>query len=236
MADASYNADVYFTQGSTGIVVTSSGQIDCSTATGLLLLAAGEIEAADLGSSAVTSAKLDATLKKGYINLDLFGVREVGSTAGESWLNSSAAGAGLLTGGTIPILEVVSTTDRTVRLNWTSANQDPIQFAPIVPPPDFTTANGITIYLTLGKNSTNNQTMTVDAQFWARQGETESGTVTAAITNSTNPLEYSVAIPAASLFNSSAGGTWNIALVPGAHANDALHLYGGRIEYTRVST
>lgn len=232
MADATYQSEAYRTQGSTAFVVTSSGVFDGSTATGRFLFAAGEIAAADLASSAVTAAKLDATLRKGSVPLNLFAAREVSSTAGEDF---TSVNLGLLSSATVPLLGLISTADRTPRISWTSGNSDGIQLPPVVPPPDFTTAAGINVHLTVDKNSTLNQTANIDVQFWPAGSTSESGTVTAAII-STSPTDYSIAIPASVLYAGTAGGIWNVALVPGAHANDAIRVYGASIEYTRQST
>lgn len=244
MPDQTYQPKIFRDNGGDRMTIKSSGTllvetgglIDLSTVTGLISFAAGEIAAADLASSAVIASKLDATLRKGFVPLSLFTARIISSTAGE---NFSSANGGLLSSGSSPLLTLNSTqADRSPYIQWTSAVQTGVQFASVPVPYDYTTASAITLDLLYDKGSTLNQTMNIDCQFWPGLGQTESGTVTAALTaGSTQYTEISVTVAAATAgVLSSNAGQWTVALVPGAHANDPLRLYGAKLTYTKQST
>ena len=89
---------VYFEQGADKIIVAAAGQItlesggviDGSAATGAFVFAAGEIVAADLGASAVETAKINAsavtaakTVAPRQPTHDLIGVASLYAAAGE---------------------------------------------------------------------------------------------------------------------------------------------------------
>ena len=217
-ADATYQGPIYRTQGSTALFVGDGGSIILSS-----------------GSKLVFEPGSTGTFVKGYIPLTLQSAREVGSTSGEMWTNATTS-AGVLSTVTVPLLDCVSTTDRTMRITWSSANSDPIQFGAIPPPPDYTTVSGaVTVHLNIAKVSTSNQTANVEVQFYGGLGVAVSSGVTSALT-STSPADYTVVIPAAVPKPLSAGGQWNVVLIPSAHANDAIFLYGAWLEYVRAST
>lgn len=173
-----------------------------------------------------------SVLVQGSVPLDFSRARTISSTAGEGF---SSANLGYLSSGTAPAMAVVSTTDRTMRVQWASATIGGIQFPTIPVPPDFSTANGLTIELLAGKPSSSGSTATnFDVQFWAGVAATESGTVTANVTSST-PGVYSVAIPATALLAASAGGCWTVAIVPSTHDVDPMYIHTAQINYTRSS-
>ena len=217
MADATYNGPIYRSQGDTGIVVGTGGSIVLD------------------GGTIIMSSATVGTFAKGFIPLNINTVREISSTAGEMW-NNATTSAGYLSTVTVPLLDVVSTTDRTMRIQWSSGNSDPIQFAAIPPPLDYTTVNGaLTIHLQIQKTSTSNQTANVEAKFYGGFGVAVSSGVTSALT-STTPTDYTITIPTTVPVPFSAGGQWNLMLTPSAHANDAIYLYGASIEYAKAST
>jgi len=216
--DQSYNVPVYRTQNSTALFVGSGGSVIISS-----------------GGSLVIDAGATGTFVKGYLPLPLPDFREVGSTAGEMW-NNATTSAGFLSTVTVPLLDCVSTTDRTMRITWSSGNSDPVQVPALSPPPDYTTVNGaLTVHLNIAKVSTSNQSANIEVKFWGGLGVAVSSGVTSALT-STSPADYTVTIPSTVPVPLSAGGQWNLMLTPSAHANDAIFLSGAWVEYVKAST
>lgn len=206
MTDATYQPPIYTAQGGAELHVSTNGR--------LVVHEGGSV------------------LVQGSVPLDFSRARIISSTAGEAF---SSANLGYLSSGSAPIYDVVSTTDRTMRVRWSSASVVGIQLPAIPVPTDFSTANGLSIQLLAGKPSSSGSTATrYDVQFWAGKGETESGTVTANV-HSTIPGLYTVAIPASALLAASAGGQWTVAIVPSTHDVDPMDIYWGQINYTRSS-
>lgn len=163
------------------------------------------------------------------IPLDSF--RIISSTGGEMF---SSANNGYLSSASTPALNLASTTDRTARIAWSSGSVIGIQAPSILPPSNYTTATGLAINLLIGKSASSGTGVTVDAQFWPGLGQTESGTVTGAIT-STAPTLYSVAVGSSVMVSASNGGSWTLALVPSTHDADQVYLYGVSLSYARQS-
>ena len=241
MANASYQPKVYRTGGGDELVVASSGKItvesggsiDLSSATGLISFAAGEIAAADLASSAVTAAKLDATLRHGIIPLSLFSAKFISSTGGEAFTTISA---GFITTATSPSLQVVTTTDRSNYINFTSGGALGIQFPSVVIQPDFTTPGAINLKVLAARGSTLDTGGTnpcLTGGLWFNKGDTELSSNTGRIT-STAPSTYSVTFSSGDL----AGFPGVIAprLTSVASTNDAVQLWGAWLDYTKLST
>ena len=206
MSDATYQTPIYQAQGGAELHVSSNGRL-----------------VVDPGGS---------VLVQGSVPLDFSRARTISSTAGEGF---SSANLGYLSSGTDPIYAVVSTVDRTMRCQWTSASVVGIQFPTIPIPPDFSTVNGVTVQLLAGKPSSSGSTATrFDVRFWAGIGETESGTVTANVTSSTPGL-FTVDIPATALIAASAGGAWTVNIVPSTHDVDPIYIHTAQINYTRSS-
>ena len=206
MTDATYQTPIYQAQGGAELHISTAGR--------LIVHEGGSV------------------LVQGSIPLDFSRARTISSTSGEGF---SSANLGYVSSGTTPAYAVVSTTDRTMRLQWASASVAGIQLPTIPVPPDFSTANGLSIQLLAGKPSSSGSTaVKFDVQFWAGIGETESGTVTANITSST-PGIFNVAVPASALISASAGGCWTVAVVPSTHDVDPVYIHTGQINYTRSS-
>lgn len=192
------------------------------------LLPAGTIGTSDLGTGAVTAVKLSATLKKGFIPLDITTLK---LTSGNAIINTSEGG--LPDGNTAPILQRINgATDKALRLTFAATVVTEVQFPPIPKPPDLDGASDLTVHLLVGKDGNTDTTANIDVQVFDGIGDTECGGATAAITETTGLNEKSVTVLAADLGDHP--GVLNIALVPSAHANDAIYVYGAWLEYTRA--
>jgi len=226
MATQAGQAKVYMKQGATGLEVASGGTI--------ALQAGGHINAA---SGKFTQPP---SLAKGYIDLGpyLMQARELASA--ETMLAGTSAETaywgGILIGGstgTTPGLALTSSGDQSLYLNWASANVDAIKLPPIAMPGDMSTAGGIAVGL-LGENvgsaSAADAAMAFDVRCWMDIGDTEMGATHPNFT--TTPSYKSVALASGDVST----GVLNITLNPQAHANRAIRLYGGRIDYTKKTS
>ncbi len=161
-------------------------------------------------------------LSRGYIPIDLFSAREI---------DTNAIVAPVVEAATNPILERINgATDRGVRILWAAADETELQLPTIAMPPDFNDAQDAEIHLLTEKDA-DADTVTLDVQVFDGVGDTEMGTLIAAV-----PLALSeqiVTIVAANLTGHPLGFL-NVSLTPGTHAGDDLRLYAAWLEYTRV--
>lgn len=174
----------------------------------------------------VTAAKLSATLKTGFIPLDLTTARIISSNA----IQATTEG-GVPDSNTAPALARQNgATDKILSLSWAAASVVEIQFANIAYPPDLDDASNVEIHL-LAKMAGATDTPTLAIGYFEGIGDTNAGGNTAAITGTTL-TEYSVAITAANI-----GTHPNMAAItitPAAHGTDALFVYAAWVEYTRA--
>lgn len=172
---------------------------------------------------------LQGNLATGFIPLDITALREIAAND----IQNLAAHGGLLASDSDPALARVNgATDKALRVTWdTAADQDEVQFPPVSLPPDLDADEDITIHLLMAMGGSTD-TPTVDVQVFNGVGDTEMGGATAAVTG-TSVAEYSVTVANANVAGHP--GVLNIALVPGAHTTDALHLYSAWVEYTRTN-
>lgn len=174
--------------------------------------------------SRVLTSDLEGYLRQGFHNFDLTVARIISSNAVQNTTE-----AGVPDGNTAPSLARVNgATDKQLRLAWAAAAENEIQFAPWELPPDLDPTAPITIRLRCGKDA-NANTVTIDAQVFFNTGDTECGAATGTIAQAT--AYYDVTVAAADVPD--AGGVLNVALVPSAHAGDALYLYSACAIYTR---
>lgn len=193
-------------------------------------LGTGSVGAAQLAAGSVGVSELNGALKKATIQLDITSLREIASND----IQNLAAHGGLLASDSDPALARVNgATDKALRVTWdTAADTDEVQFPPVAKPQDLDEGTDLTIHLLMAMGGATD-TPTVDVQVYDGLGDTEMGGATGAVTGTTI-TEYTVTIANANI--AAAPGFLNIALVPGAHTNDALHLYAAWIEYTRAES
>lgn len=160
----------------------------------------------------------------GYIPLDITTLK---LPSGDVIINTTEGG--LPDGNTAPSLQRVnSATDKALRVIWAATSVVEVQFAPVAIPPDYDNAQDMEVHLLVGKGSNTDTAAVIDVQAWSGLGDTEMGGNTAALATATI-TEYSRALTGANV--GAHPGFLNLGLVPGAHDNDALHLYGAWLEY-----
>lgn len=172
------------------------------------------------------TVKADGAFGTGYAFLDLSSARIISSNAIQNLTE-----AGVPDGNTDPALSRVNgATDIAMRLVWAAGSTIEIQFPPVPLPPDIDISAPVTVNLLIGKDANANTAAVVAVKAFVGLGDTNAGGNTAALATATI-TKYGVAIAAVDL---AAYPTFlNVGLQPGAHANDAEHLYGAWIEYTR---
>ncbi|HZT29417.1 MAG TPA: hypothetical protein VFA33_06015 [Bryobacteraceae bacterium] len=132
-------------------------------------------------------------------------------------------------GNTAPILQRInSATDKALRLTWAAGSQVELQFPAVALPPDLDDAAPMEVHLICAKDA-NANTVNIDVQAFFGVGDTECGAATPTIAQAR--AEYVVTLAAADV--PAAPEVLNLALVPGAHAGDALYLDAAWIEYAR---
>jgi Uncharacterized conserved protein (DUF2190) len=185
----------------------------------------GTVGTTQLATSGVTAAKLSATLKTGTIKLDLFSARALATNATQ---NAAAIG-GLLASDTTPILQRVNgATDIAARLNWAATVVTEVQFAPVHLPYDLDVTQPVLVKLAIAKDANTDTAAVVAVKAFQGVGGSNLGGNTAALAAAT------LAVKSVSLTVSANEVPLAIALVPGAHADDAVYLYDAWLEYTRV--
>ncbi len=182
---------------------------------------------------------LSQKLRTGFINLDMATARAVGSTAGESWANATAAvgtpGGGVLSSATAPRLTAVSTAVRVMVLDWTSASLVPVQFSPIVLPPDFTSVSSATLNVLIGRAAaaSSDQAPAFNFTLYASTSASAAAISLSALTaSSAAALVTSAVISTVQIPN----GYPNVltAVCAPLSSQDNLKLYGAWIEYVRA--
>lgn len=190
-------------------------------------LASGGVGTTQLAANGVTAAKLTATMRTGYIPLDITTARLLSSNA-----IANTVEAYVPDGNTNPKLERVNgATDKQLRLTWAVSNSDEITFAPFVYPPDLDDAAAVEVHVLAAMEGTDD-TPVLAIGYFEGVGDTNAGGNTAAVTG-TAIAEYSVSIAHGDV--GAHPKTATVTLTPGAHATtgNALYVYNAWIEYTR---
>ena len=191
---------------------------------------------ATLGDYVAASKTMQIRVRKGaphFIPLDLFSARQIVSDnihEGVADESAAAQGGGVLvrTDSAPSLARVNGATDKAARLVWAANVVDELQFAPVpLPPVCVASGNSVTVHLLIGKGTNTDTTAVIDVQAWSGLGDTEMGGNTAAL-NATAITEYSVTLTGANV--GAHPGFLNLGLIPGAHANDAEHLYAAWLE------
>jgi len=219
MADTTYQPKVYRKQGGAEFVVASGGKITLESG-------------ATFDDAALTS-------RRGFVPLDLFGLRAIASNdfqdeAVVSTGGSEKASGGILAGleGAVGYLKRVNgATDKAARVELKANTTGEFQFGPVALPPDLDDGQPVTVHL-LAEMAGATDTPTIDVQAFAGKGDTEMGGATPALSNAI--VEKTVTLAAADI--PAHPSFLNIILVPGAHTTDAIYLYAAWIEYQRTTS
>lgn len=178
---------------------------------------------------------LTTNLKKGFLPIDLLSLREILSNdfADETIVSTGgsekASGGILALDGAIGFIKRVNgATDKAARVVLKANTTGEFQFSPIPLPHDLDETADVSVHL-MTEMAGATDTPTIDVQAFAGKGDTEMGGATSALSNAIEEKVVTLLaadIPAHPNF-------LNIMLVPGAHANDAIHIYAAWLEYTK---
>lgn len=189
-------------------------------------LGTGTVGTTNLADGAVTPAKLGANLAIGFIPLDINTVRIISSNA----IQNTSEG-GFPDGNTDPILQRVNgATDKALRLVWAANSVIEVQFGAVPKPPDLDDTADLSVHLLISKDTNTDTTAVVAVNIFDGLGDSNAGGNTTALATA-SITEYPVTLAAANL--AAHPGMLNIAVIPGAHANDAVRLHAAWIEYAR---
>lgn len=169
------------------------------------------------------------------IDLDIFSLREITSNDFRDQTVDGTSGAEHASGGILASLGAIGSinringaTDKGARVVFKANTTGEFQFRPIVVPDDMDKAENAYIKLNVAMaGSTNTPVISVGCFFGV--GDTNCGGNTAAL--SVTRAWRSVTIIPADL--PTPPEMMNITLIPGAHATDAIWLYGAAFYYTR---
>ena len=187
----------------------------------------------------IEGINLSQKLRTGFIPLDFNTARAVGSTAGESWANATAAvgtpGGGFLSSATAPRLTSLSTALRGMVLDCASGSAVQVQFSPVVLPPDFTSVSSASINVLAGRAAaaSSDTTPAFLFNFWTGLGSSGTGLrVELAGLASSAPSTFSANLTTAQV--QVAYPNTLAVTVNGVSSQDNLKLYGAWIEYVRA--
>lgn len=182
----------------------------------------GTVSAAKLGANAVGHAALSATLGTGYVPLDMFNARIIGT-------NEIAAVVGAATD---PILSRNNVaTDKAGRIAWASASVIEIQFPTICYPPDLDDGAAVIVNLLARMKAGSINTPVITVAAFEGEGDGTCGGNTGALSTTLQKLTVSLALGDIGPYPTMLA----ISVTPGAHAtalND-VYLFGAWLEYTR---
>jgi predicted RecA/RadA family phage recombinase len=180
------------------------------------------VTTAKLVADNVTAAKLTATLRTGFVPLDIFNARVIGT-------NEIAAVVGAATD---PILSRENVaTDKAGRLSWASGSVLEIQLPSVCYPPDLDDAAAIVVHVLAKMKSGSVDIPVIAVGAWEGVGGSNVGGNTAA--TSATLQDLTVTIAAGSV--TAAPQPLAITLKPAAHntgSND-VYVYGAYLAYTR---
>lgn len=182
------------------------------------------------GSLAISNtgvASLSTNLAKGYILLPITTARILAANVTTALAVASGNGGNLAL-DTAPIFERVNAaTDIKFRLRWAAGNAAEIQWD-FAYPPDLDDTAALTVNV-LANMAGATDTPTISVKYFEGVGDTDAGGATAALSATVAQKSRTIAAGDIGTYPNAA----SVALVPGAHATDAMHLYGAWIEYTR---
>lgn len=214
-----------FARGAVNSGSTATIVVDHVPSPGNGTIASGAINTTQLAPNAVTAAILTTTLATGYIPLPLAQARLI---ATNDIAAKNATDGGLISLDTDPTLKRVNAaTDKQLRIAWAANSVVPITWS-FPYPPDLDDTAAVTVNLLMGMGGATD-TPVVAVSYWEGVGDTNAG-------GNTTALAAAVAKKTVTIAASDIGpypAVASIDIIPAAHANDAIYLYGAWIEYTR---
>jgi hypothetical protein len=177
----------------------------------------------------VTPAGGVLTKAPGTVNVDISSAREI---AGDAIQNLAAVG-GLLASDSVPSLtRVNAATDKALQVSWAATEVDEIALPPIAWPVDLDPAADVIVHLLLTKNGNTDNAAVIGVNAFEGWGDANFGGNTQALNVAANTMfDAQVTLAHANIAGSP--NVLNLAIIPGAHANDAIRLHGVYLEYTR---
>lgn len=187
------------------------------------------------GGTGIEPSSFSTNQKIGFIPIDIFASRVIVSNDFVNEVAVSDSGDEIAPGGILALdgdifslNRVNGATDKAGRVVFKANTTGELQFPSIPLPHDLDDTADMNVHLYAGMGGATN-TPTIDVQCFFNVGDTECGGATAALAATAGIR--SVALAAADV--PAYPGFLNIALVPAAHANDAIWLYGAWITYTK---
>jgi len=182
----------------------------------------------DLGAD----LKSDLKSAQSFIPLDICAFREISANA----IQNLAAHGGILGSDSTPVLERVDgATDRALRIRWAADDVAEIAYPPIPLPPDLNPAANVIVHLMLARSGATDDcqidVLALENGVGAYAADVEMGGKTAALAT-TNVTEATSVLSASGIAGHPS--LLNLSLLPDAHAADAIYLFGGWIEFTRM--
>ena len=185
------------------------------------------VQTAGLAAGAVTAAKLSTNLGVGYIPLPLSDWRLIASNDIPAIAVASGNG-GNLGVDTAPLLQRVNAaTDKQLRISWV-ANGVVEVTQKFMYPPDLDDTAAVVVNILSGMGGATD-TPVLGVNYFEGVGDTNAGGNTAA--HAAAVTHKTVSIAAGDIGAYPQGAT--VGLIPAAHGNDALYVYGTWITYTR---
>ena len=176
------------------------------------------------GTDFIESSRINTAANIGFMPLPLESLRDIGGAVADD------IGTILDTTTTPTYRRINLATDKGLRIEWTTSNNDEIQFPSVPMPPDLDDSKDLTIHL-VAEMDGGTDTPTIDIQVYDGIGDTEMGSATATITSTL--AEKTVTIVAANLTGHPLGFL-SVSLLPvGAHTTNTIRLYAAWIEYTK---
>ncbi len=178
-----------------------------------------------------TSVTFPGNLAKGFIPLPLGTWRLISSNAIPAIAVASGNGGNLANDSDPKLERVNGATDKKLRIAWAAASVVEIT-NDFVYPPDLDDAAAVEVHFLARMAAGGMDTPVVSVGYFEGIGDTNAGGDSAAL--STTLTEFTVSVAAGDVGAHPKAAS--ITLIPAAHANEALELYGTWIEYTRKTS
>lgn len=194
---------------------------------GVGTLASGGVGTTQLADGGVTPAKLSTNLAIGTIPLPLSAMRLI---ATNDIAAKNTTDGGLISLDTDPTFKRINgATDKMARISWAANSVVEILLGSFAYPPDLDDTADLIVHLIAKMAAGGMDTPVLTVSFFEGVGDTNAGGNTASL--GTALADATRTILAADV--GAAPNAATLGLIPGAHANEAVELYGAFVSYTR---
>lgn len=187
------------------------------------------------GGTGIEPSSFSTNQQLGFIPIDIFGARAIVSDVITDETIVSTGGSEKAPGGILAadgaifsIQRVNGGTDNQTRIIAKANTTGELALPTIMLPHDLDDSADMTFYLLAGMGGATD-TPTIDCQAFFGVGDTECGGATSALAATVAAKSVTLAADDVVAYPN----TLSIALVPGAHANDAIWIYGAWLTYTK---